>query len=72
MMAVPSMLMVAPRGTAKEATLLDTPSLYSTVRKVTGKVAPLEEVENATSSGSRIFARKTLGLRPAKLFSNVG
>ena len=53
--AVPSILMVAPNGTEKEAMLLSTPNFFSTVRKVTGNVAPLDEVLNAKSIGSRIF-----------------
>ena len=47
--------MVAPNGTEKEAMLLSTPNFFSTVRKVTGNVAPLDEVLNAKSIGSRIF-----------------
>ena len=46
-MAVPSMLMVAPIGTVNEATLFFTPILYSTVRSVTGMVAPELAVEKA-------------------------
>ena len=66
MMAVPFILMVAPRGTTKEATSLRTPMRCSTVSRVTGRVALLEEVEKPKSMGARIFRRKIMGDRRVK------
>ena len=66
MMAVPSILMVAPRGTVNEATLLSTPRRFSTVRNVTGIVAPLEAVLKANANAERILLKKVLTLRPVK------
>ena len=71
MMAVPSMLMVAPRGTEKPATLLLTPSRFSTVRKVMGSVAPEEAVENAKAQTRRIFCSRIAGLKPVSVLSKV-
>ena len=71
-MAVPSMLMVAPIGTVNEATLFFTPILYSTVRRVTGMVAPELAVENANAAGSRIFFRKVSGLSEPSNLSSSG
>ena len=61
MIAVPSILMVAPRGTEKPATLLFTPSRFSTVLSVTGKVAPDDDVEKAKAQTRRIFCRNIAG-----------
>ena len=72
MMAVPSMLTVAPNGTANDATSLFTPIRCSTVRNVTGNVAPLEEVLKATNIGSRILAKKVTGLMRPSNTSNAG
>ncbi len=47
MIAVPSMLIVAPSGTVNEAMELFTPSFCSTVFRVTGIVALLLAVQNA-------------------------
>ena len=55
MIAVPSILMVAPKGMVKEETRLAAPSRSSTVRKVTGMVALLEAVEKAKAMTSRIL-----------------
>ena len=65
MIAVPSMLMVAPRGTVNEPIELSTPRRRSTVSRVTGSVAPELAVLNANATGARILRRKTTGLRPA-------
>ena len=46
---VPSMLMVAPSGKTKEETSSETPSFSWAISIVTGSVAALDEVENATS-----------------------
>lgn len=66
------MLMVAPRGTTKLATSFFTPTRSSTVRRVTGRVAPLEAVLKATSSGSRILPKKRIGLTLPSTISSVG
>ena len=47
MIAVPFMLTVAPSGMVNDATRLLTPRRCSTTRIVIGKVALLDEVENA-------------------------
>ena len=47
--AVPSILIVAPRGTVNDATDLFTPKFSSTVFKLIGIVAALLDVENANS-----------------------
>ena len=55
--AVPSILIVAPTGTTKEETFLLTPKSFWTVLSVTGIVAALEDVENAkiaTSLGHEV------------------
>ena len=51
MIAVPSMLMVAPSGIVKDAMELSTPSLCSTVSRVTGSVALLLAVLKASDHG---------------------
>ena len=71
MMAVPSMLMVAPSGTEKPATLLLTPRRFSTVRSVIGNVAPEDAVENAKAQTRRIFCNSVTGLRPVRVFSRL-
>ena len=50
-------LIVAPIGSTKEATLLETPTFIWTVLSVTGRVAPEELVENAINTGSRMIAK---------------
>ena len=52
--AVPSILMVAPRGRTKEETSSETPNSSSQQSIVTGKVAPLELVENANNCAGAI------------------
>lgn len=61
MMAVPSMLMVAPKGIPKDATELSTPIGWVTLRRVTGMVAFDEAVENANSCAGRILRMKVAG-----------
>ncbi len=59
------MFTVAPMGRTNDVTRLDTPTLVSTAFMVTGSVAPDELVENATRSGSRMFAKWIFGeIRP--------
>ena len=50
MIAVPSILMVAPTGTTKEETSFFTPKSSVTVFRVIGIVAALEEVEKANKA----------------------
>ncbi len=66
------MLSVAPSGTTKLATSFFTPTRCSTVRKVTGSVAPLEAVLNATSIGSRILPKNRIGLTLPSTASSIG
>ena len=67
MIAVPSILMVAPKGTVNEEMLLLTPKRFSTVRNVTGMVAPLEAVLKANANAGRILLKKVLILRPVNI-----
>ena len=53
--AVPSILIVAPTGTTNEAISFLTPISWFTVFNVTGIVAALEEVENANIAASFIL-----------------
>jgi hypothetical protein len=71
MIAVPSMLIVAPSGIVKEATERSTPSLSSTVRRFTGRVALLLAVLKATLIGARNLRKKASGDRPEKT-SSIG
>ncbi len=64
------MFTVAPMGSTNDATLLETPTLCSTLSSVTGSVAPDELVENAISKGSRMFAKWMRGeMRPSTMRS---
>ena len=49
MIAVPSILIVAPSGRTNDETSSETPSSFSHLSIVTGSVAPLELVEKARS-----------------------
>ena len=49
MIAVPSIFIVAPKGTVNEATDFFTPKFSSTVLRLIGMVAALLEVENANN-----------------------
>ena len=72
MIAVPSMLMVAPSGTVNEATAFFTPMRCSTVSSVTGMVALLLAVEKAKTSAARILRKNISGLvRPRKTSKKV-
>ena len=70
MIAVPSILMVAPRGTVNDETLLETPNRCSTVRIVTGIVAPLEAVLKASANAGRNLLKNVFTLSPVKNFNN--
>ena len=63
MMAVPSMLMVAPSGMVNDATRLSTPIFFSSVSMLSGMVALLELVENANAMTGQNLRRKWKGLR---------
>jgi type IV secretory pathway VirB2 component (pilin) len=71
MIAVPSMLTVAPSGIVKEATELWTPSFSSVVRRFTGRVALLLAVLKATLIGARNLRKKVSGDNPANT-SSIG
>ena len=62
MMAVPSMLMVAPSGMVNDATRLSTPIFFSSVSMLSGMVALLELVENANAMTGQNLRRKWKGL----------
>ena len=53
--AVPSILMVAPTGITNDETSFLTPRSSETVLRVTGIVAALEDVEKAKSATFLIF-----------------
>ena len=72
MIAVPSMLIVAPSGTVKDATVFETPSLSTRVSSVTGMVALLLEVLKANTGTALYRRRKPSGLRPASPHSSSG
>ena len=63
------MLIVAPNGTEKPATLLLTPSRFSTVLRVIGSVAPEDAVEKAKAHTLRIFCNRMPGLSPVSIFN---
>ena len=66
------MLIVAPRGRTNEETSSDTPSFSSQRSMVTGSVAPLELVENATSWAGAIPAKKVRIVIGVKSLSRIG
>ena len=57
MMAVPSILMVAPKGTTKAATPCFTPQRFIKVFKVTGMEAELLEVLKAKIMAGYMFLK---------------
>ena len=59
--AVPSMLIVAPRGIVNEATFGSTPIFFSRVSIFSGMVAFEELVENANSITGSIFRKNCSG-----------
>ena len=67
MIAVPSMLIVAPNGTVNDATELLTPKRWVLVRNVTGIVAFELAVLKAKNCTLRIFRKNIAGLRPEKI-----
>ena len=64
-MAVPSMLIVAPRGITKEDTSFSAPS--SSAHSLLRGIVAAEEVEvNAKIIAGEAFLKKVMGLMPAK------
>ena len=72
MMAVPSMLIVAPSGIVKAAVDLSMPRRSSAVRSEIGIVALDDAVLNAKICTARNFLRKISGFNPLNSFSNSG
>ena len=66
------MLMVAPSGSANEETSSETPRSRSAVSIVTGRVAALDEVENATSCAGATPRRKRTGVSGVRKRSSSG
>ena len=66
------MLMVAPSGRTNEATSSDTPRFRSAARIVTGSVAALDDVENATSCAWETPRKNVTGPIRVKSASRVG
>jgi len=64
--AVPSMFNVAPKGSTKLDTRLDTPARFSTQSSVTGKVADDELVEKAVSKAGIIHLTRALAIEWAR------
>ena len=69
MIAVPSMLIVAPTGITNEETSFFTPSSSVTVLRVTGMVAALDDVVKANKATFLIFLKKMNGFKLAKIFN---
>src|SRR5690606_9859299 len=69
--AVPSMLIVAPSGITVVATTGLTPRFFSATDMVTGMVAELDDVENATSIASRAPRKNRTGDTLATNFISV-
>lgn len=65
MIAVPSMLIVAPKQ--KDATEFFAPIPSVTQRSVTGMMVSNEAVEKAKLCAGRIFFRNVIGLRPENI-----
>ena len=59
--AVPSILIVAPKGTVNDAIFLFTPILSTTVLSVTGIVAFEDDVENANNIKDLILLKNLKG-----------
>ena len=70
MIAVPSILIVAPTGTTKDETSFFTPKSSVTVFNVTGIVAADEDVEKANRATFLIFLKNISGFKFAKSLSN--
>ena len=66
------MLTVAPMGSTKEVTRLETPTLLRTASIVTGRVAPEELVEKAMHMGSTMLRKWIRGSMPPRSRSTRG
>ena len=64
--AVPSILTVAPKGTVNEAIELSAPNRSLAALNVTGIVALLDEVLNANSIAGRMFINSLRGFKRVK------
>lgn len=69
MIAVPSILMVAPSGTVKEEIFLDTPIFFANVSIDNGIVALDVAVEKANAITGKKFLIKIIGFKPVKILS---
>ena len=69
--AVPSILIVAPKGKTNEDISSDTPKSFSQRFIVTGSVAPLELVENANSCTGAIDLKKCFKSILVNIFNMV-
>ena len=70
MIAVPSMLIVAPSGIVNDATELLAPNFLVAVSSVIGMVALELDVLKANKHVCFIFAKKVVGFKPVKSFNN--
>ena len=70
-MAVPSMLTVAPSGTVKEAMELWAPTRFLATFNVIGIVALLDEVLKAKSIAGRIFLKRVSGFNRVNIVKIV-
>ena len=64
MMAVPSILMVIPRGSTKEAISSCMPRSSMAVCRSSGRVAPEEKVENPKRTTRAILCTKSMEFSP--------
>ena len=64
--AVPSILMVAPKGRTKLVVLFETPTSFSTQSIVPGRGAPDELVENAVMNAGAMALKCLIGLMRVK------
>ena len=72
MMAVPSMLMVMPRGSTKDAMDSSAPRSSVQTLMLRGRVAALEEVEKPKTATLAIFLIKVKGFSLAPMATMVG
>ena len=70
MMAVPSILMVAPSGIVKDEIFLDTPIFFASVSMDSGIVALDVAVENANAITGKKFLMNLIGFSPVNTLSS--
>ena len=70
--AVPSMLIVAPRGSTNSVERFETPALVSAHSMVTGRVAVELAVEKAVRTACDICTRNRYGFRRVKIHRSSG